>query len=426
MRAADADGALAYYADTFTFDDRRRLSGDPVEGAVAMRTAAKRVLEQYTQFETHTLAVRGEHLHLFRNRFQNNDGFETTYLFLYEIGDDGHVLYEGRFDEDDFEGAYRELEKRYFAGEGAAFAETGPIGTEITLALSAGDLDRAFGEFFAPDFRIENRSSSVFSDRSATELRATFQDLHTMVTSVKTWQPAVCWLSPNYCVGRTEREAIGPDGEQYAWTRLHVFELRNGRLASMCEFELGDEEQAFAHAEERVRADASRLALRNKASETIAALARAGQVRDLDAMFGWYSDGFTYDDRRRLSGNPITTGATLRFAQQRILEQYSHFDFHTLAVRGERLHLWWGRWSNESGFETAHLFVHEVGIDGRVVYEGRFDEDDFESAYRELERRYYAGEGAAFAEAGATATDWVIVLTTPNSTEYSASSRLLN
>ncbi len=30
----------------------------------------------------------------------------------------------------------------------------------------------------------------------------------------------------------------------------------------------------------------------------------------------------------------------------------------------------------------------------------RFDEDDFESAYRELDRRYYAGEGAAFAEAG--------------------------
>ena len=77
-------------------------------------------------------------------------------------------------------------------------------------------------------------------------------------------------------------------------------------------------------------------------------------------------------------------------------------------MRGERLHLWWGRWSNDAGFETAYLYVHEVGDDGRVVYEGRFDEDDFESAYRELDRRYYAGEGAAFAEAGATATDWVI------------------
>ena len=43
----------------------------------------------------------------------------------------------------------------------------------------------------------------------------------------------------------------------------------------------------------------------------------------------------------------------------------------------------------------------EVDDDGRIAYEGRFDEDDFEDAYRELDRRYYAGEGAAFAEAGA-------------------------
>ena len=34
---------------------------------------------------------------------------------------------------------------------------------------------------------------------------------------------------------------------------------------------------------------------------------------------------------------------------------------------------------------------------GGSPIDGRFDEDDFEGAYRELERRYYAGEGAAFA-----------------------------
>jgi class 3 adenylate cyclase/ketosteroid isomerase-like protein len=410
MRAADADGALAYYADTFTFDDRRRLSGDPVEGAAAMRAAAKRVLEQYTQFETHTLAVRGEHLHLFRNRFQNNDGFETTYLFLYEIGDDGHVLYEGRFDEDDFEGAYRELEKRYFAGEGAAFAETGSIGTEITLALSAGDLDRAFGDLVAPDFRIENRSSSVFSDRSATELRATFEDLHSMVTSVRTWQSAACWLSPNYCVGRTERDAIGPDGEQYAWTRLHVFELRNGRLASMCEFELGDEDQAFAYAEERVRADASRLALTNRASPTIEALARTIRAADVDGTVGWYADTFVFDDRRRLSGDPVRGIPELRAAIQRIVDQYRHFDWRTLAVRGTWLHLSSSRWSDDAGNETGYLHLREVDGDGRFTYEARFDADDFEGAYSELDRRYYDGEGAAFAEAGATVTDYMIAL----------------
>ena len=119
--------------------------------------------------------------------------------------------------------------------------------------------------------------------------------------------------------------------------RLHVIEVRDGRLASMCEFELDDEEAAFTYAEERVRASASRLALTNRARETVIAVASAGRARDVDAMFGWYSDGFTYDDRRRLSGDPITTAAALRLAQERILEQYSRFDYRTLAVRGERL-----------------------------------------------------------------------------------------
>jgi len=46
-------------------------------------------------------------------------------------------------------------------------------------------------------------------------------------------------------------------GEQYAWTRLVVMETRDGRIASMCEFELDDEEAAFAFAEQRARAATS-------------------------------------------------------------------------------------------------------------------------------------------------------------------------
>ncbi|PXX12066.1 hypothetical protein C8E89_102191 [Mycolicibacterium moriokaense] len=66
---------------------------------------------------------------------------------------------------------------------------------------------------------------------------------------------AICWLSPNWCVTRVEREALGGrDGAQYAWTRLLVNEVRDHRLASMCEFEVEDEEQAFSYAEERMLA----------------------------------------------------------------------------------------------------------------------------------------------------------------------------
>ena len=78
----------------------------------------------------------------------------------------------------------------------------------------------------------------------------------------------MCWLSPTWVVARQHREAVGRDGERYEWLRFHVGEVRDGRLASMCEFEIDDEEEAFAYAEERVRATTSRLAVTNRASET--------------------------------------------------------------------------------------------------------------------------------------------------------------
>ena len=212
-----------------------------------------------------------------------------------------------------------------------------------------------------------------------------------MVASAQTWHSAVRWVSPTFCVTRNEREAIGRDGEQYAWTRLAVVEFRDGRMTSECEFELDDEEAAFAYAEERGRATGMRLAVINSATQRVDALMRAALTRDADAMADCYSEGFEYDDRRKLSGNPIRD---LRATAEQILSQYSQFEACCLAVRGKRLQLARCRWSNDSGFETTHLIVNETGEDGRFVYEGRFDEDDFEGAYRALEERYYAGEGA--------------------------------
>ena len=90
----------------------------------------------------------------------------------------------------------------------------------------------------------------------------------------------------------------------------------------------------------------------------------------------------------------------MRAAIERIFEQYNHFEFRVLAVRGERLNLHWSRWSDDDGNETTTLYVNETDDDGRVFYHARFDEDDFEGAYRELERRYYAGEGAALRRRG--------------------------
>ena len=405
MRAHDVDGALECCSAEMVYDDRRSISGDPIHDRAMLRSAISRILEQYTDFETRTLAVRGEHLHLGLYRWSNSAGFETTYLDVVETGDHGRFEYDVRFDEDDFESAFRELERRYREGEGAEFAEASETATEYMIALNQRNLDRLFGELTSADFCLRNRSRSPFGDRSAAEFRASVENLHAMVAWARSWESAVCWLSPTLDVSRYEREAVGQEGERFTWTHILVNEIRDGRIDSACLFDLDDEEAAFAYAEERVRATTSRLAVANRASTTTDALGLASRTADVDGAVSCYADRCVFDDRRRLSGDPISGAAELRAATQRIFEQYSQFDWRTLAVRGTCLNLASSRWADDAGNETGYLHVREVDDDGRFTYDARFDADDFNAAYRELERRYYAGEGAAFAEPGALVTD---------------------
>lgn len=410
MRSHDVEGLVATYADAFVYVDRRRLSGDPIVGRAAIRAAIQRVLDQYSRFDVHVLAVRGDRLAMVRSRWWDEAGNETTQLHVSEIGDDDLCVYDCRFDGDDFEGAYRELEQRYFAEEGAAFAEAGTIGTEMTLAWNRGDFDRVFGEFLTPDFRIETRTQSVFGDRSAAELRSTYEKLWDMVASTRIWISSMRWLSPTVGVGRNERAAIGHDGEKYTWTKLYVFTLRDTRFTSMCEFAVDDEDAAFAYAHEHLRAASSRLAVHNRACEVGTRVLEASESGDVDTVVANFSESFVYDDHRRLSGDPVKDHVGLRAAVQRMFAQYSRFDARVLAVRGERLQLAHTRWSDDAGNETSYLLVIELDADGRIALQASYDEDDFESAYRELEQRYYAGEGAAFGDAGTTTTEFAIAI----------------
>ena len=122
------------------------------------------------------------------------------------------------------------------------------------IAMTQNDFGRRYNEFIVPELQIENRSRSPIPLRTATDLPASTEQLNTMVDSVRTWNSAVCWLSPTWSIGRTERQAVGPDGETYAWTYVIPTEIRDGRIVSIGVFDIEDEKQAFAFANERIRA----------------------------------------------------------------------------------------------------------------------------------------------------------------------------
>ena len=63
----------------------------------------------------------------------------------------GAIVYDGRFDEDDFDTAYRELEQPLLRRGGCSIRRSrAPSATECTIALNQGDFDRAFGELTLP------------------------------------------------------------------------------------------------------------------------------------------------------------------------------------------------------------------------------------------------------------------------------------
>ena len=228
-----------------------------------------------------------------------------------------------------------------------------------------------------------------------------------MVSSSRIWLSAVQWLSPNCAVARQEREAVGKEGEKYTWTRIYVCEFEDGLVTALCDFDVEFEEQAFAYAEERMRAAQSRLAVSNRASDAAQRVNSALRAGDVGALLSCCSDDYTIDDRRRFSGDPLRGHDSLRAGTERVLDHFNAFEMHALAVRGERFALCLWKWSDDSGNVSTHLHVFEVGEDGRIPYEVRFDEDDFDGAYRELETRFYAGEGAEFAEPGMAMAEYI-------------------
>ena len=96
-----------------------------------------------------------------------------------------------------------------------------------------------------------------------------------MVTSVRTFNSVMRWLSPTLAVSRFEREAIGRDGERYTWDFIIVSGIHDGRVAKVRQFDIDDEAAAFECAEERVRAAAKRLPTTNRASRTASGWSRS-------------------------------------------------------------------------------------------------------------------------------------------------------
>ena len=234
-------------------------------------------------------------------------------------------------------------------------------------AENSGDYDKLFNELAAPGLRVESRAGTIFPERTPAELRDSVEPFHAMVASARTWYSVVRWLSPTVPSCVRNAEAIGEEGEHYEWSHIYVAEFERGLYTGICDFDVEFEAQAFAYAEERLRAAQSPLLLSNQASEAGTALTAALAAADVDAALALYSIS---------SSMPIVGGSVGRWSMtfprcrraSGLLLVYSQAEEVTLAVRGNKFALGSVRIADDRGNFIHNLEVLEVGEDGRIVF----------------------------------------------------------
>ena len=191
---------------------------------------------------------------------------DRHYLHVFDIDDDGRAgprrpLRRGRL-RGRLSGARTGVTS---PAKGAAFAKFRRLSaTGYMTTFNRGDLDRMLAVLTSPGMRVENRSrssSGSLSRRPPCQPRRVDRDGHGYTHVVLRRSLVVA----DHVVARCARGTRSRRRALCVGTRLRVrvFVRRSGRS---CEFELDDEDAAFAYAEELARIAVSRLDVSNRAS----------------------------------------------------------------------------------------------------------------------------------------------------------------
>jgi hypothetical protein len=190
------------------------------------------------------------------------------------------------------------------------------------------------------------------------------------------------------------------EGFHAEWHESAVYTVEDDRL-SRCElFDEADLDAALAKFDELSRPAPK---LENAASRTYERLQASFAVRAWDVMAEIFADEATIDDRRHVVNAGIRRGRDINVADMRSVADIAgtQISSEVLATRGERLVLSSVRVTTDDqgpgAFHIGLLSVVDVDAHGRIVARVVFEPDDIDTAFKELDARYLAGEAAAHA-----------------------------
>ncbi|WP_374109772.1 BTAD domain-containing putative transcriptional regulator [Mycobacterium sp. WUMAC-067] len=392
--------------DVFSDDRRRVLNAGIRRGRDAELANWRATSEVWSTHVTSTVAIRGEHLALFRTAFTNHDQSSEAYsaaaFAVVEINGNNRIAGYVVIDSDELDTAIAELDARYLAREAAPYASAWVCALDILRELNSHDPGPMIERLAYTDHR-----RVPFADG---DFRRAIEELWLLVPDARYWATAVHALDAHGVVASAIIEGTDARGNELQWARSFLLDPHEPRLEI---YEESDVDKALARFEE-LRPMPQRL--NNAATRVVEKFLAHFAVRDWDTMAELLADGFFSDDRRRVLNAGIRRGRDLEMANWRATADVWMTDVRStvLATRGERLALCRFTFASQGSLpeasQAAALGMIEIDDDNRIVASVVFDPDDLDAALAELDARYLTGEASTHSHTWALVTDAFVAL----------------
>jgi class 3 adenylate cyclase/tetratricopeptide (TPR) repeat protein len=413
--ARDWTGIVAMVDPTMRFCDRRRLIR--LEAGAEEFLAGHRVLFEVPggRWWIPPLATRGERLALHRVRFDGyvaHDGGALAYdehLCLVEVGAHRRFLATMLFDLDDLDAAYAELDERYVSGEAAQFGAVTTGARAFAAAVAARDWE-GLAAVLAPSLVVyDHRPLGWETLRGPAMLVDTFRSFVELAPDVRLRIDHIS-VSANGSLALATFSGTHEGGE-FEDVRVVVHEYdRNGKICRHDIYNPKQLDDAWARFEKLTATPPTPARFANAATATVAPVIACMLAHDWPGFERLFAEGFHMSDRRRLVQLELDRDQYVAFTREVADKRAIRADSRVLATRGNRLALTRPTYeftdAEVGPSEIAFLIITEVDDRGRIAAYVRFDPDDLDAAYAELEARWEAGEAAQHPLAAAWLRDF--------------------
>ena len=380
--------------DVVGYDRRRVISAPTLHGREAYLENVEALYGQFGTAAGETVAVRDARLALVRLVFGREGGFQQSVLSLFELDEAGRISRQVTFEEDDFNGAFAELDERF-----TVFRTDAPGPAEIAVGYLIGafhlnGLHEAH-QVYRDDFVAVDHRPLGFPPATFEEFRERALVGKEMTPDFKGYG-RLRFFDDRAILTVVMFAGTTAEGNRYTWDLYHLFQTdEQGKVARLDYFPEDRWADAMAAFEQARGAGA----VGNAVTRVLRAGWGLSNTGDLDGAEAYLSPEVELLDQRTGVSMPTLTGVNrVREILDATYEVFDTITFDVLAVRGDRVALIRMSCTTTDGFVVTSLNVVEADDDHLMSRMMTFDESDLAAAVEELDARWRVIAGAASAD----------------------------